>query len=359
MADGTARPVACIVCGVEITQPKGSGRIRRYCSKRCHRRSHPYAWKPKAGFLHRILLCRYCKNCGAAMLGSSNKLSKYFGFTCSRTCAIDLQRASARRNFPIELTPRRCLICAVEFQPRRSEQIACSRGCGFVLLGRRRTGSKRPTPPAVVARREQAAVQKAAHIAERKRSAPERALAKYEQSKADARAKTRAAWAVPLICRICGREWLRTATAQTRCSYCTAAATRAMKARDKAKRRARIGLASLIDPVGVFERDGWQCYLCSIATPKELRGTLEPNAPEMDHVKPLAKGGGHSWDNVACACRRCNLIKADKELSLVWTYADGVETRMPLTVARQLDLGGMVCAISTNGGPWEIMQLRL
>lgn len=108
------------------------------------------------------------------------------------------------------------------------------------------------------------------------------------------------------------------------CSECRAAAVRATanrlkrtphgKARrreDKARRRAaeRGVRADRIDPFKVFERDGWRCYLCGCHTPRELRGTYEPNAPELEHVLPLAMGGEHTWANVRCACRKCNLAK--------------------------------------------------
>lgn len=82
----------------------------------------------------------------------------------------------------------------------------------------------------------------------------------------------------------------------------------ALRRAHKAKRRAvERGLeADRIDPIKVFERDGWRCHLCGCKTPKRLRGTCELSAPELDHVVPLALGGTHTWGNVACACRKCN-----------------------------------------------------
>lgn len=56
----------------------------------------------------------------------------------------------------------------------------------------------------------------------------------------------------------------------------------------------------------VFARDGWRCQLCGRLTPKKRRGKFADNAPEIDHIVPLALGGSHSWANVQCACRRCN-----------------------------------------------------
>lgn len=82
-----------------------------------------------------------------------------------------------------------------------------------------------------------------------------------------------------------------------------------------------------IDPFFILERDGWRCYLCGVKTPKRLRGTCEPNAPEVDHVVPVARGGSHTEDNLRCCCRRCNQAKSDRALG-----------DMQLTVSVQLRL---------------------
>lgn len=59
----------------------------------------------------------------------------------------------------------------------------------------------------------------------------------------------------------------------------------------------------------ILHRDGYRCMMCGVKTPKRLRGSTEPNAPELDHRIPMAMGGGHTRDNVQCACRRCNIAK--------------------------------------------------
>jgi len=76
----------------------------------------------------------------------------------------------------------------------------------------------------------------------------------------------------------------------------------------KARRRAieRGVAADKIDPIAVFDRDKWKCKLCGTHTPRRLRGTYEPNAPELDHVVPISLGGAHIWSNVQCSCRKCN-----------------------------------------------------
>lgn len=87
----------------------------------------------------------------------------------------------------------------------------------------------------------------------------------------------------------------------------------------KAKRRAveRGANADHIDPIAVFMRDGWKCQLCGRSTPKRLRGSYKDNAPELDHVVPLAANGQHKWGNVQCACRRCNIQKSDRPMGQI------------------------------------------
>lgn len=86
----------------------------------------------------------------------------------------------------------------------------------------------------------------------------------------------------------------------------------------KATRRARIcgaGKIDSIDPIKVFRRDGWKCYLCGAKTPRRLRGGVDDRAPELEHVVPISRGGTHTYSNVRCACRKCNQEKSDLLLS--------------------------------------------
>ena len=90
--------------------------------------------------------------------------------------------------------------------------------------------------------------------------------------------------------------------------------SKAAKRKRHAKRRAierGDKHARSIDPIKVLERDGWKCQICMRPTPKSLRGTYKDNAPEIDHIVPLARGGKHEWSNLQCACRACNSEKSD------------------------------------------------
>ena len=69
-----------------------------------------------------------------------------------------------------------------------------------------------------------------------------------------------------------------------------------------------------INPTAVFDRDGWRCQVCLVRTPRRLRGTNNPKAPELDHRVAMAVGGTHTWDNVQCCCRKCNISKSSKKI---------------------------------------------
>ena len=79
----------------------------------------------------------------------------------------------------------------------------------------------------------------------------------------------------------------------------------------KAMRRARKQQqgADHIDPIKVFDRDGWKCHICNKKLKPNDRGTLKDVAPELEHIVSLADGGSHTWGNVACSCRKCNQAK--------------------------------------------------
>jgi len=50
----------------------------------------------------------------------------------------------------------------------------------------------------------------------------------------------------------------------------------------------------------IFARDDHRCQYCG------------DRADSIDHVMPRSRGGEHTWENVAAACRPCNLGKRDR-----------------------------------------------
>lgn len=125
-------------------------------------------------------------------------------------------------------------------------------------------------------------------------------------------------------CRKCGKSYERSYTGGRALAYCSvgckqAAASsieRGHRALRKAKIRAllRLDASDIIDPLNIFKRDRWICQLCKKPTPKGKRGSWDHDAPELDHIIPIAAGGSHTIENVQCSCRKCNNMKSAKPL---------------------------------------------
>ena len=98
-----------------------------------------------------------------------------------------------------------------------------------------------------------------------------------------------------------------------RCQVCQEVVAQESKRVARASRKARQVAATVekVDPYKVFARDKWHCQDCGTHTPRSKRGSYADDAPELDHIKPLSKGGEHSYKNTQCLCRRCNQEKSD------------------------------------------------
>lgn len=57
----------------------------------------------------------------------------------------------------------------------------------------------------------------------------------------------------------------------------------------------------------VFKRDKFTCQYCGASAPDVVL--------EVDHIKPVSKGGSNDLINLVTACRACNRGKTNKELS--------------------------------------------
>lgn len=126
----------------------------------------------------------------------------------------------------------------------------------------------------------------------------------------------------PHPCEVCGTLTQRPRCCSYKCSTKTEASL-ACARRQNSVRRARLrgAMVEVFDPIEVLIRDGWKCHICGRSTPKSLRGTYDPRAPELDHIVPLAAGGEHSRKNTACACRECNLKKSNRPFGQIRLFA--------------------------------------
>lgn len=233
---------------------------------------------------------RGCSECGADI---SHKPKQ--AVTCGRQCGwVRGKRNSdaTRSRRALERNTRCCQRCHVEFKPSRNSQgLFCSRACEG--LSRRKYNSKQ----------------------EAKRAERDRWKARVgwaPKKPTEPRAHVRP----ECQCVECGTSFVPPYKDKRR-TYCSDKCSRrhsrrVRRAIERARRRSL--QVEPVNPIKVFERDKWKCALCGIKTPRSLRGSCEPNAPEVDHIVPLSQGGEHSYRNVQCSCRACNGAKGSRPM---------------------------------------------
>lgn len=121
----------------------------------------------------------------------------------------------------------------------------------------------------------------------------------------------------PQKCKWCGRIF---STTDSRRIYCSAFCSKKyenhikqVKKDNRLKLAKRNGKYEDITLAILYKRDHGKCYICGkhlILNDKYNR----PDAPTIEHVVPICKGGTHTWDNVRLACRACNNAKGTKLL---------------------------------------------
>jgi 5-methylcytosine-specific restriction endonuclease McrA len=235
----------------EVIARRQNDRRRQFCSRKCKLKAW---WRTHPAYEINLT----CQECATTFVGTHKV--KY----CSPTCR---NQAIEKLRKPKQTVTLTCVQCGTVFiREKGSNPATCSSICRGARLSTQLQGKK--YRPAKVYERE---------------------------------------------CSQCGQMFI----GRMRPSTCSACSRRSKhwhgKFRDRC-RHAGVPYTPGVTPLKVFLRDGYRCQLCGCATPKRLRGTYKPNAPELDHIVPIAAGGGHTWDNVQCACRSCNHQKRDKPL---------------------------------------------
>lgn len=113
-------------------------------------------------------------------------------------------------------------------------------------------------------------------------------------------------------CHWCGRWYL---SGNKLSHYCSADcrndrhnSERTMRKTRRYRQARRNGKFETISLERLYKRDKGVCYLCG----KHLFLNADYNrldAPTIEHVIPICKGGTNSWDNVRLSCRDCNVKK--------------------------------------------------
>lgn len=156
---------------------------------------------------------------------------------------------------------------------------------------------------------------------EREREAQKRAQQKAEQLSRKVNDQLTKRLAIH-VCKNCGTEFCIELTGYDSEVYCSKRCqhrwhdrVKSEKRMDKLKERPHDTDITL---ERLFKRDGGVCYICGClcdwADIVEQNGTkvAGDRYPSVDHVKPVAKGGTHTWDNIRLACRACNTLKGWK-----------------------------------------------
>jgi 5-methylcytosine-specific restriction endonuclease McrA len=272
----------CLACRSEFLTDRDT---RLFCSKKCAYASRDRRHEERCAARNKVrgkpenhFTCEHCGRRSYRSLSGTNAAKGSRNRWCSMSCkkaAATAERERRQTASPPKMCAyfaRYCNECGIGFGSRHAESLEC--GC--------------------------CRQRKAKEAGRQTREALHRAAARV------------------VNCRSCGISYspLYGVGPMPVCPCCAERNAKRHKAAARIARKAKERAVTVesVDPFKVFERAGWKCYLCGCATPRELRGTHEPNAPELDHVVPLSRGGAHSYANTDCACRACNLEKSDQTL---------------------------------------------
>jgi len=275
----------CVECGKTFKPKSVRG---RFCGNKCMQRKKNREWsknnpeKVKAKDLardHAKIRRKYtyeCKNCGTEYHPKAKLRNKF----CSRECAFKYSKGKPAKLWGdycevVEakysaIVIKECVVCGRPHYRKPSSIAVCSNECSIQRIDKARID--------------------ALNVKRDSHECPDCGV---------------------LFCPIGGAKL---------CKHCSDKRALASKRRSKRIRRhkTRADMNGVkfdkFDPLTVLNRDEWICQGCGCDTPQALRGTTKDDAPELDHVIPLSKGGEHTMINTQCLCRVCNIIKTDKSM---------------------------------------------
>lgn len=116
------------------------------------------------------------------------------------------------------------------------------------------------------------------------------------------------------VCEICAKPFMGDNRQYLRCSPgCRRIGANRANIKFVQHRRAkeRDPAADKFAPRVVYERDEWTCGLCGSSIDPAHRAP-SPDAPSIDHIVPLSRGGTHTLANVQAAHLGCNVRKGNR-----------------------------------------------
>ena len=275
--------LTCLHCGQEFVNKRANlgGRRKLFCSDRCRNK---HSEKP-----HRVGIRAFvCKHCGKTFEADHKR----------KFCSVECRKAHSQKPWsPVAVRINYCKYCG----KATKRPMFCSRECSFASMHEQ-------------AKRRQEEILRLRLIKRLIRQLKRR----IEELQGPVR-RTR-----ENVCDVCGVRFEQHMGRSRK--YCSdrchresevfQSDRRASKAIARFKRRNGVDspLNEYVDPFEIFERDGWECQVCGKETPKALRGSRNPNSPELDHIVPVSRGGLHNRKNLRCCCRSCNLALAQEDV---------------------------------------------
>lgn len=301
----------CKFCGKEFEGAK----LRLYCDRKCKSRHAAEKDKAKRSDLakkgHNT-----CKNCGSKFSG---RKKAFCDIQCCRKYSNrkkngeDLSVFCDKSSIDKKTKPEKeCSNCGKHFKPKNNggstgnkEQTYCSKKCAGEAI-RKKSEPKRQEEKK---QKEERAKIRAKNIENKRNKKIEE---KKEKDKLAAKCKscgkeiTQTYKNCKKYCDICIKEKKKTASKKYKKRY---AHNRSHK-----KRAERFNVIyEKINRVKVFDSDNWTCQCCGKKTPKSLMKSFgHPDAPTLDHIKPISIGGDHLYYNLQLLCRECNTIKSNE-----------------------------------------------
>jgi hypothetical protein len=275
---------------------KYQGRKRKYCTTACQDEAAKRKYEERMA--DKPIPEKKCAACGTTYKPKTRHKNRKF---CSRECNDKHKRGLRDRRTDKAV----CMNCSCEFmrEPRMDKlQLFCSQDCFHKNLRNRKVVS-------YTIYRKVCSVCSVSFFTKFSRA-----------TRCDEHKET---FNKEKFCIFCDKAFTtfdryRQRTCSDKCKAAAKARTNA-KARKKGKRgnhrrraRAHNVEYEVVDLFSIFEAAGWRCQICGVSTPKSRRGKMYHNSPEIDHVIPMSKGGGHIKTNLQCACRKCNAEKSNK-----------------------------------------------
>lgn len=303
----TGQTNVCAVCG-ESFYVRASMSARQHCSRACSDKAKIGKVYPRNELAMKWKV-RVCPVCGKEYTNPCSA-NKY----CSQECAVSTIRGIHRTRVHVK-----CQHCGEMFMPGRGENkgMYCSRTCSFEAKAQK--SKERAAIKLLVSLQKKAAKLIPANHCKHCGKATTRLTycserCRYENNKAATLQRMRDKYEKVAVsvkaCAVCGKDFIghsKRLTCSDRCSK------KRNKTHDHRKRARKHGVVyEPVNVISVFDRDGWKCQICGCKTPRTAKGKNRPNSPELDHRVPISKGGGHTYDNVQCSCRRCNGEKSNK-----------------------------------------------